>query len=91
MSFSDYGIDNYARSATHQPNDSDPYVEVPPITESLEVRVVSHLESENMQSRLHDVAGPIQPVPDDFGVARYQRVLDLVREELLDHFPDLFG
>lgn len=88
--FSDYGVDDYAQRATHQPSDSDPYVEVPPVSDSLEGDVVLFLESADMQMQLHAVAGPIDLHSEDLGVGQYQRVLALVRQELISRFPTLF-
>lgn len=76
MRFEDYGVDEVPRLSTHQPKDSDPYVEVGGVLDHAADEVVQLLSNQDIVSQLLGQAGPHWPPPfEDHGIGRYQRMV----------------
>ncbi|KAK4687673.1 hypothetical protein P7C73_g2440, partial [Tremellales sp. Uapishka_1] len=89
LNFEDYGVDDYGARASHQPLDSDPYVEVDPILDQMEPTVEGLLKSEGLLRHLDSIAGPAWPPAADNGVGRYVAVARALKDILQREFPDL--
>lgn len=84
----DYGAEGYRQRPTIGPQDSDPYVEVPPVLPRDGEEVGDYLASRDVLLEMEELAGPAWPVPQDWGVMRYQRVRDRVYMLVRGRFPD---
>ena len=91
LKFEEYGVDDYGRRATGQPQDSDPYVEVDPILRGVNEDVGTWMASAAFQREMEAVAGLSWPIPDDFGIARYVRVTRALDAAVTCEFPNLIG
>ena len=92
LNFADYGVDDYGNRATNQPLDSDAYVEVEPVLDRLQATDVgTWMNSLELKEEMDAVAGPPWPIPQDFGVQRYIRVLEALDARLRETFPQMRG
>lgn len=86
--FAEYGVDEFGRHATHQPLDTDPYVEIDPVIPIEDVR--SWMDTELapevvLRHGVHDLWAA------DCGVSRYMQVKRDVEISLAQRFPELYA
>lgn len=90
--FSTYGVgkDKGHRQLYHStPRDSDPHVVVRPFFDRLPAAAVSLLSDPSFQAQMQAIAVPYDPMPADFGKARYSRVVYAVCDAV-QGFQDIY-
>ncbi len=87
-SFQYYGLDDYGRKATHQPLDTDPYIEVEPVVDNIDI--LSWLERPVFRQHLLQRSGRHNLHAPDCGVQRYMEMRQYVEKTLVGQFPDVY-
>lgn len=91
LDFAEYGHDIHQLSGgpVHQPDESDPQVEVDPVLKHVPPAHAAFLNSQGLLDAVREVAGEADTSLPDFGVDRYVRVVEFIDECLRETFPGL--
>ncbi|RXK39647.1 hypothetical protein M231_03001 [Tremella mesenterica] len=86
QNFEYYGIDNFGRRETRQPQDMDQYVVVPPVLVGVQPGVQALLEQQETKQVLSQFAGPSWLPGVDWGRQRYIDTVNKLGEILENRF-----
>jgi hypothetical protein len=77
--FNTYGVEEIYKCLYHStPRDNDPHVTLKPFVSQMPTEAVEILACPHFRATMEDLAGPFLPMPQDFGIGRYLRVLNAV-------------